>query len=62
MTDFLDWARRVPRLANPADVIAWNTDKRYLAELAAARSSGGPDQLARARPTPLSFPRAVATC
>ena len=35
-TEFLDWARRVPRLANPADVIEWNTDKRYLAELAAA--------------------------
>jgi len=35
-TEFLNWARRVPRLANPADVIEWNTDKRYLAELAAA--------------------------
>lgn len=35
-TDFLNWARRVPRLANPADVIAWNTDKRYLAALAEA--------------------------
>ena len=33
---FVDWARRVPRLANPADVIVWNTDKRYLADLAAA--------------------------
>ena len=33
---FLAWARSVPRLANPADVLAWNTDKRYLAELAAA--------------------------
>jgi len=30
---FLDWARSVPRLANPATVLAWNTDKRYLAEL-----------------------------
>jgi glutathione synthase/RimK-type ligase-like ATP-grasp enzyme len=35
-TEFVHWARRVPRLANPADVIAWNTDKRYLAELAGA--------------------------
>jgi hypothetical protein len=26
----------VPRLANPVEVIAWNTDKRYLGELAAA--------------------------
>ena len=34
--EFLVWARRVPHLANPAEVIAWNTDKRYLAELAAA--------------------------
>lgn len=33
---FVDWARRVEqtsRLLNPADVIAWNTDKRYLADL-----------------------------
>jgi hypothetical protein len=35
-TEFVHWARRVPRLANPADVIVWNTDKRYLAQLAAA--------------------------
>ncbi len=34
--EFVEWARRVPNLRNPADVIAWNTDKRYLAELAAA--------------------------
>lgn len=34
--EFLAWARSVPRLANPADVLEWNTDKRYLAELAAA--------------------------
>ncbi len=33
---FVSWAACVPRLANPADVIAWNTDKRYLADLAAA--------------------------
>jgi hypothetical protein len=33
---FVAWARGVPALANPADVIAWNTDKRYLRELAAA--------------------------
>ncbi len=33
---FLAWARKVPRLANRADVIDWNTDKRYLAELAAS--------------------------
>ena len=33
---FVAWAHRVPRLANPADVIEWNTDKHYLRELAAA--------------------------
>jgi glutathione synthase/RimK-type ligase-like ATP-grasp enzyme len=31
--DFLAWAAVVPRLANPADVVAWNTDKTYLREL-----------------------------
>lgn len=34
--EFVAWATTVPRLANPADVLAWNTDKRYLRELAAA--------------------------
>jgi hypothetical protein len=34
--EFVAWARRVPRLANPADIITWNTDKHYLAELSAA--------------------------
>jgi len=34
--EFLAWAARVPRLANPAPVVAWNTDKRYLDELARA--------------------------
>ena len=32
---FLTWAHGVPRLANSAAVLEWNTDKRYLAELAA---------------------------
>jgi glutathione synthase/RimK-type ligase-like ATP-grasp enzyme len=31
--EFLEWAAAVPRLFNPAEVLAWNTDKRYLAEL-----------------------------
>jgi glutathione synthase/RimK-type ligase-like ATP-grasp enzyme len=30
---FIDWTRRVPRLANPAEVIAWNTDKTYLRDV-----------------------------
>jgi hypothetical protein len=37
--EFLAWARKVEgvtRLFNPADVLAWNTDKRYLAGLADA--------------------------
>ncbi|MBG0563585.1 ATP-grasp domain-containing protein [Actinoplanes aureus] len=33
---FVEWARGVPRLANPGDIVAWNTDKRYLSDLAAA--------------------------
>jgi glutathione synthase/RimK-type ligase-like ATP-grasp enzyme len=33
---FLAWAHGVPALANPADVVEWNTDKRYLGDLAAA--------------------------
>jgi glutathione synthase/RimK-type ligase-like ATP-grasp enzyme len=33
---FVAWARSVPRLANPAEVVEWNTDKRYLDDLAAA--------------------------
>jgi hypothetical protein len=32
--EFLEWAARVPSLANPATVLAWNTHKRYLQELA----------------------------
>jgi glutathione synthase/RimK-type ligase-like ATP-grasp enzyme len=30
---FVRWARSVPRLLNAADVVEWNTDKRYLGEL-----------------------------
>lgn len=33
---FVAWAHSVPRLANPAAVVEWNTDKHYLRELAAA--------------------------
>ncbi|GAA1788278.1 hypothetical protein HC028_12585 [Planosporangium flavigriseum] len=33
---FVEWAHRVPRLANPATVVAWNTEKTYLELLAAA--------------------------
>jgi hypothetical protein len=34
--EFLSWAARVPALANPAPVVRWNTDKRYLADLSGA--------------------------
>lgn len=34
--EFVAWARGVPTLVNPADVVDWNTDKRYLSELTAA--------------------------
>ncbi|HEX6500781.1 MAG TPA: hypothetical protein VF054_17390 [Micromonosporaceae bacterium] len=37
--EFLAWARSVPRLANPAGIVSWNTDKTYLSDLAA---SGAP--------------------
>ena len=39
LEDFLDWARaasEVTRLLNPVATVEWNTDKRYLADLAAA--------------------------
>lgn len=31
--EFVAWAERVPRLVNPAAVLRWNTDKRYLRAL-----------------------------
>lgn len=34
--EFLAWTRSVPRLHNPASVVAGNSDKHYLAELIAA--------------------------
>jgi glutathione synthase/RimK-type ligase-like ATP-grasp enzyme len=33
---FLTWIESVPRVDNPAPVVRWNTDKVYLADLAAA--------------------------
>jgi glutathione synthase/RimK-type ligase-like ATP-grasp enzyme len=33
---YVAWARSVPRLANPASVVEWNTDKTYLRRLAEA--------------------------
>jgi hypothetical protein len=34
--EFITWTRRVSELANPADILGWNTDKHYLADLAAS--------------------------
>ncbi|MBT2414613.1 hypothetical protein J7I94_29380 [Streptomyces sp. ISL-12] len=34
--EFVAWAERVPRLANPAGIVRWNADKRYLGDLADA--------------------------
>lgn len=36
LDEFLEWAQRVRNLLNPARVVPWNTDKRYLSDLAAA--------------------------
>ena len=32
--EFLAWARAVPRLANPYEVVVYSSDKHYLADLA----------------------------
>jgi hypothetical protein len=34
--EFVTWALGVPQLVNPAPVVAWNTDKHYLEDLASA--------------------------
>lgn len=34
--EFVSWAHTVDRLYNPADVLEWNTDKRYLSDLSKA--------------------------
>jgi glutathione synthase/RimK-type ligase-like ATP-grasp enzyme len=53
---FVDWAYTLPRVANPASVIEWNTDKRYLEHLASASVPvvptlfAGPDSAAELPP------------
>jgi hypothetical protein len=44
LDEFLAWTRRVPNLLNAPDVVSWNTDKRYLADLAAAGVPTVPSQ------------------
>jgi hypothetical protein len=36
LDEFLDWTAKLRNLLNPPSVVAWNTDKRYLADLADA--------------------------
>jgi hypothetical protein len=36
LDEFLDWTTKVPNLANAPEVVVWNVDKRYLADLAEA--------------------------
>jgi hypothetical protein len=36
LDEFLSWTRRVKNLVNAPNVVAWNTDKRYLLDLAEA--------------------------
>lgn len=43
--DFLKWCEWVPRLANPAPVVRWNTDKAYLADLARQGTNVIPTEL-----------------
>jgi glutathione synthase/RimK-type ligase-like ATP-grasp enzyme len=33
LEEFLGWAESVPRLANPVEILRWNTDKVYLRDL-----------------------------
>ncbi|WP_181772658.1 ATP-grasp domain-containing protein [Amycolatopsis pittospori] len=43
--EFLSWAESVPALSNSAEVVRWNTDKSYLAELGDAGVSVVPTTL-----------------
>ena len=44
LDEFLAWTRRVRNLLNAPEVVAWNTDKRYLSDLAAAGVPTVPSQ------------------
>ncbi|SDK17720.1 hypothetical protein SAMN04487820_10599 [Actinopolyspora mzabensis] len=45
LKEFVEWCESVPALANPARVVRWNSDKRYLAELAEAGVSVTPTRV-----------------
>jgi len=44
LDEFLAWTKRVRNLLNPPQVVPWNTDKRYLADLAKAGVPTVPSQ------------------
>jgi hypothetical protein len=46
---FTAWAASVPRLVNDAAIVAWNTDKRYLAELSGAGARVIPTEFVTSR-------------
>jgi hypothetical protein len=46
---FVAWASAVPNLANPADVVVWNTDKRLPARVGRCGRTGRTHGLGRAR-------------
>jgi hypothetical protein len=48
LDEFLAWTRRVPNLLNAPDVVAWNTDRRYLHDL---RDAGVPTRGSRSSPS-----------
>ncbi|OZM72357.1 hypothetical protein CFN78_15280 [Amycolatopsis antarctica] len=43
--EFLAWCASVPALRNPVDTVRWNTDKRYLTDLAGAGVAIVPTEL-----------------
>jgi hypothetical protein len=51
---FVAWAESVPRLANAVDVVAWNSDKRYLHDVAPDGPTGlfVPERITSHRPDP----------
>lgn len=44
LDDFLSWTTRVPNLLNAPNVVAWNSDKRYLEDLSVAGVPTVPSQ------------------
>jgi hypothetical protein len=56
LTEFLAWTKRVPNLLNAPDVVAWNTNPRYLRDLRRAGvATRGSRSIASASTTALVF-------